>query len=430
MTIMLLALIIFGLAYLFIITEWINKMLAAMIGGFLIIVTGIVSQHTAFAAIDWNVIFFLIGMMMVISVMRQTGLFMFLAIKTAKLAKGQPLRVMMYMYLGTAFISAFLGSVTTIMILVPIVLLIAAELKITPVPFIITMIIASNFGGAATMIGDPPNIMIGSATDYTFIDFVLNLTPPVLLITFSSLLLIWLLYRKGMVVSNQNRAKLMEFNEKNLITNPKMMVWSLIVLALMLGALSLQSVLKVETATIAMSAGLLLLLMNNRKKVENVLVHDIDWVTIFFFIGLFMIVESLVETGFIDALANRVLIATSGEPRATSMVILWISGVFSAIVDNVPFVASMIPLLEKIGTVFHANQLPPQAMDPLWWSLSLGTCLGGNGTMIGASANIVAIGIASHNGFKISFGEYTKIGAIFTLNAMLISTAYIWFRYF
>ncbi len=427
---MLLALIIFGLAYLFIITEWINKMLAAMIGGFLIIVTGIVSQHTAFAAIDWNVIFFLIGMMMVISVMRQTGLFMFLAIKTAKLAKGQPLRVMMYMYLGTAFISAFLGSVTTIMILVPIVLLIAAELKITPVPFIITMIIASNFGGAATMIGDPPNIMIGSATDYTFIDFVLNLTPPVLLITFSSLLLIWLLYRKGMVVSNQNRAKLMEFNEKNLITNPKMMVWSLIVLALMLGALSLQSVLKVETATIAMSAGLLLLLMNNRKKVENVLVHDIDWVTIFFFIGLFMIVESLVETGFIDALANRVLIATSGEPRATSMVILWISGVFSAIVDNVPFVASMIPLLEKIGTVFHANQLPPQAMDPLWWSLSLGTCLGGNGTMIGASANIVAIGIASHNGFKISFGEYTKIGAIFTLNAMLISTAYIWFRYF
>lgn len=430
MTLMLLALIIFGLAYLFIITEWINKMLAAMIGGFLIIVTGIVSQHTAFAAIDWNVIFFLIGMMMVISVMRETGLFMFLAIKTAKLAKGMPLRVMMYMYLGTAFISAFLGSVTTIMILVPIVLLIAAELKITPVPFIITMIIASNFGGAATMIGDPPNIMIGSATDYTFIDFMLNLTPPVLVITFSSLLLIWLLYRKGMVVTNQNRAKLMEFNEQSLITNPRMMVWSLIVLALMLAALSLQSVLKVETATIAMSAGLLLLLMNNRKKVENVLVHDIDWVTIFFFIGLFMIVESLVETGFIDALANRVLIATGGEPRATSMAILWISGVFSSIVDNVPFVASMIPLLEKIGTVFHANHLPPEAMDPLWWSLSLGTCLGGNGTMIGASANIVAIGIASHNGYKISFGEYTKIGAIFTLHAMLVSTAYIWFRYF
>lgn len=430
MTLMLLALIIFGLAYLFIITEWINKMLAAMIGGFLIIVTGIVSQHTAFAAIDWNVIFFLIGMMMVISVMRQTGLFMFLAIKTAKLAKGMPLRVMMYMYLGTAFISAFLGSVTTIMILVPIVLLIAAELKITPVPFIITMIIASNFGGAATMIGDPPNIMIGSATDYTFIDFMLNLTPPVLIITFSSLLLIWLLYRKGMVVTNQNRAKLMEFNETSLITNPRMMVWSLIVLALMLAALSLQSVLKVETATIAMSAGLLLLLMNNRKKVENVLVHDIDWVTIFFFIGLFMIVESLVETGFIDALANRVLIATGGEPRATSMAILWISGVFSSIVDNVPFVASMIPLLEKIGTVFHANHLPPEAMDPLWWSLSLGTCLGGNGTMIGASANIVAIGIASHNGYKISFGEYTKIGAIFTLNAMLISSVYVWFRYF
>ena len=430
MTLMLLALIIFGLTYVFIITEWINKMLAALIGGFLIIVTGIVTQNTAFAAIDWNVIFFLIGMMMVISVMRQTGLFMYLAIKTAKLAKGRPLRVMMYMYLGTAIVSALLGSVTTIMILVPILLLIAAELKITPVPFIITMIIASNFGGAATMIGDPPNIMIGSATDYTFIDFVLNLTPPVVVITLSSLGLIWLLYRKGMVVSNQNRAKLMEYNEKSLITNHRMMVWSLIVLALMLAALSLQSVLKIETATISMSAGLLLLLMNNRKKVENVLIHDIDWVTIFFFIGLFMIVESLVATGFIDALANRVLLATGGEPRATSMAILWLSGVFSAIIDNVPFVASMIPVLDKIGTVFQANHVPAAMIDPLWWSLSLGTCLGGNGTLIGASANIVAVGIASHNGFKISFGEYTKIGVLFTLNAMLISTAYIWFRYF
>jgi len=430
MTLMLLALVIFGVTYVMIITEWINKMLAAMIGGFLIVLTGILKQGNAFAAIDWNVIFFLIGMMMVISVMRETGLFLYLAIKTAKLAKGKPLRVTMYLFLATAVISAFLGSVTTIMILVPIAMLIATELKITPVPFIVTMIIASNFGGAATMIGDPPNIMIGSATDYTFLDFIFNLTPPVLIITLSSLLLIRIIYRKSMEVSNQARARLMEYNEKNLIQKPKMMVISLIVVALMLTALSLQGVFKFETATVAMSAGLFLLLMNSRKKIEQVLVKDMDWVTIFFFIGLFMIVESLVETGFIDALANRVLKVTHNEPRSTAMAILWISGVFSSIVDNVPFVASMIPLLEKISSVFQAEHIPQAMMHPMWWSLSLGTCLGGNGTLIGASANIVAVGIAGRSGYHISFKEYTKIGVIFTLNAMLISTVYIWFRYF
>ncbi|MDY0128430.1 MAG: SLC13 family permease, partial [Candidatus Cloacimonadaceae bacterium] len=239
---MLLALLIFGITYLLIITEWINKMIAAMLGGFAIILTGIVSQEIAFRAIDWNVIFFLIGMMLVISVIRQTGLFMYLAIKIAKLAKGRPLAIMVLMYLLTTFTSAFMGSVTTIMILVPIVLLIASELKISPVPFIITMVIASNAGGAATMIGDPPNILIGSATDYNFLDFIFNLTPPVLIITITSVGLIWLLYRKKMHVSNQNRAHLMGYNEKNLIKNKSLLKSSLLVLAMMLTAFTLQGV--------------------------------------------------------------------------------------------------------------------------------------------------------------------------------------------
>lgn len=423
---MLIALAIFGVTYLLIITEWINKMLAALMGGFAIILTGIVNQKVAFAAIDWNVIFFLIGMMLVISVMRQTGVFMYLAIRIAKMAKGKPLAIMVLMYLLTTVISAFMGSVTTIMILVPIVLLIASELKITPIPFIITMVIASNAGGAATMIGDPPNILIGSATDYNFMDFLLNLTPPVIVVTITSVGLIWLLYRKGMVVSNANRAKLMAYNENNLIKSPFLLRTSLIVLALMLFALALQEVLHIETATIAMTAGLFLLVISDRKRVEHILSSDVDWVTIFFFMGLFIIVESLVETGFINMIAEGVMRVTHGEPRSTSMVILWVSSIFSAFIDNVPFVAAMIPVLERLGTLIGN----PDVMHPVWWSLALGTCLGGNGTLIGASANIVAVGIANRNGFHISFKEFTKIGMIFMLHSIVISTAYILLRYY
>ena len=328
MTLMVLALIIFGLSYLFIITEWINKMLAALIGGFAIILTGIVSQDIAFSAIDWNVIFFLIGMMFVISVLKKTGLFMYLAIKIAKIAKGKPLTILILMYVLTTVVSAFLGSVTTVMILVPIALLISSELKISPVPFIITMAIGSNAGGAATMIGDPPNILIGSATDYSFIDFIVNLTPPVLVITAASVGLIWLMYKNKMKVSNEDKAKLMSYNEGNLIKDKKLLYVSLIILGLMLAAFSVQHLLHLGTATIAMTAGLVLMLLSDRKRVEHILAKDIDWVTIFFFMGLFMIIKSLEETGFIGKIADGIMAATGGEPRKTSIAVLWLSGIF------------------------------------------------------------------------------------------------------
>jgi len=425
MLLMIIALLVFILTYLCIITEWINKMLAALIGGFVIIVLGVVDQTLAFSAIDWNVIFFLIGMMLTISVMRQTGMFMYIAIKTAKIAKGSPLKIMAMMFVATAVISAILGSVTTIMILVPIVLLIAEELKITPAPFIITMVIASNMGGASTMIGDPPNILIASATKYTFIDFFLNLTPAIVIVMIGSLGLIWLLYRGKMYVSNERRAKIMEYNDKNLITNPKLLWITLGVVVLMLLAFIFQKPLHLENATIAMAAGLILVFIGSRKKVEEIILNDIDWITIFFFIGLFMIVEGLVHTGFIDLLAQGVMSITNGEPKTTSMVILWLSGILSAWIDNIPFVAAMIPMIKSIGL-----QMQNVAqVQPLWWALSLGTCLGGNGTLVGASANIVAVGIANRNGYKISFMDYTKIGLIFALESMLLSSAYIWFRY-
>ncbi len=422
---MLLSILIFGLTYLLIMTEWINKMTAALLGGFVVVTLRLVGQERAFGAVDWNVIFLLIGMMMVMSVLKETGVFEYVAIKTAKAAKAKPIRIMLFMFAVTAVVSAILDNVTTVMMLVPIALLIASELKISPIPFIITMAIGSNIGGTATMIGDPPNIMIGSATDYTFIEFIYHLAPVIVIIVISSLGLTYLLFSKKMKVTNENKARLMEFNEDNLIRNKNLLRRVLIVVGVMLTAFLFQSHLQMEISTIAMLAGLVLLIINNRKKVDTVLIHDIDWATILFFIGLFMIVESLIATGVMDMAAKKIISSTGGDLKATSFIILWFSGIFSAIVDNVPFVATMIPLIEKIGT-----GLTREAMHPVWWSLALGACLGGNGTLIGASANIVSVGIANRNGFHISFKDFTKIGVIYTLNSLVIATLYIWIRYF
>jgi Na+/H+ antiporter NhaD/arsenite permease-like protein len=234
------------------------------------------------------------------------------------------------------------------------------------------------------------------------------------------------MYRKKIRATLRDRAKLMSYKEKNLVKDKRLLIITLTTVLVMLVTLAMDSVLHIGTATIAMSAGLFLLIISSRQQVEQVLVSDVDWVTIFFFIGLFMIVESLVKTGFIDGLANQVMTSTRGEARPTAMAILWLSGVFSAFVDNVPFVATLIPMVQKIGTVITQKSL----IDPIWWSLSLGACLGGNGTLIGASANVVAVGIARHNGVRISFWEFVKISASFTLLSLVVSSIYILVRYF
>ncbi|MCB5245561.1 MAG: ArsB/NhaD family transporter [Candidatus Cloacimonadaceae bacterium] len=423
---MLIAVGIFIGTYILIITEVINKMLASLIGAFLLILTGILSQDIALRAIDWNVIFFLIGMMLVIAVLRRTGIFMYIAIKTAKLARGNPLLIMMLMFVVTAFSSAFLGSVTTIMILIPIILLICNELKITPVPYIIIMVVASNMGGAATMIGDPPNIIIGSATDYDFLDFIFNLTPAIIFASIACLALMWFMYHGKLKVSRENRAKMLSYKEEGLIKNKRMLKISLIAVAIMLVLLALESILKIGTATISMSTGLFLVLIGERKEIEHIMVHEVDWVTLFFFVGLFIIVEGLVQTGFISLLAHKVLNLTHNQARPTSMAILWLSGILSAFIDNVPFVATMIPLIKQIGTVITE----PNLIDPIWWAMSLGTCLGGNGTLIGASSNVVAVGIAKKNGLNISFKEFTKVSVVYTILSLIVCSAYILLRYF
>ena len=423
---MLIAVGIFIGTYILIITEVINKMLASLIGAFLLILTGILSQDIALRAIDWNVIFFLIGMMLVIAVLRRTGIFMYIAIKTAKIDRGNPLLIMMLMFVITAIASAFLGSVTTIMILIPIILLICNELKITPVPYIIMMVVASNMGGAATMIGDPPNIIIGSATDYDFLDFIFNLTPAIIFASIACLALMWFMYHDKLKVSRENRAKMLSYKEEGLIKNKRMLKISLIALAIMLVLLALESILKIGTATISMSTGLFLVLIGERKEIEQIMVHEVDWVTLFFFVGLFIIVEGLVQTGFISLLAHKVLDLTHNQARPTSMAILWLSGVLSAFIDNVPFVATMIPLIKQIGTVITE----PNLIDPIWWAMSLGTCLGGNGTLIGASSNVVAVGIAKKNGLNISFKEFTKVSVVYTILSLIVCSAYILLRYF
>jgi Na+/H+ antiporter NhaD/arsenite permease-like protein len=422
---MLIALIIFGITYLLIITEWVNKMIAALAGAFLLVWVNILGQEAAFRAVDWNVVFFLIGMMIVMGVLKETGIFQYMAIKIAKLAKAKPLPIMLWLFGITALISAVLDNVTTVMILVPIALLIANELKITPVPYIITMAIASNMGGTATLIGDPPNVIIGSATKYSFMEFIYHLTPVIVVIVIVSLALTWLLYRKSLKTSMENRARLMEYEENNLITNKKLLVFSLIVLTLMITAFILQKNLHLEISTIAITAGLIMLILHNRKKVEKVLMHDVDWATIFFFVGLFIIVQGLIETGVIKLVSQKIIQISGGNIKTTSVLVLWSSGILSAFVDNVPFVTTMIPLIRDVG-----GSLSAHAVYPLWWALSLGACLGGNGTLIGASANIVSAGIAHKNGHHLTFWDFTKIGAIYTLVSLLISTAYILIRYF
>jgi Na+/H+ antiporter NhaD/arsenite permease-like protein len=429
---MLVVLIVFVVAYIFIITEWINKMTIALLGGFLIIMSHVLttkgvlfSQELAFTYIDWNVIFLLIGMMIIMGVLRETGVFQYIAIKTAKLAKGNPMRIMLLMFIVTATISAFLDNVTTVMIIVPVNILIAGELGISPIPFVISQAIASNIGGTATLIGDPPNIMIGSATRLSFLDFLVNLAPVIIIITLVSLPLLVLLFRKEMKVSNERKARLMEFDTRHLITNRPLLIRIGIILVLLLVGFVSQEFLKLSSATIAIVAALIVLIMSNRKEVEHIMAKSVDWVSLFFFVGLFMIVGGLKETGILDIVAKQMLVVTHSDLKLTSMMLIWFSGILSAVIDNVPFVATMIPLIKDMGVTFGAA-----AINPLWWSLSLGACLGGNGTLIGASANIISAGIAKKSGNPISFWSFTKYGSILTLVSLIISTIYIYLRYF
>ncbi len=419
------ALIIVVISYLFITTEWINKMIAALLGSFVFVLAGLIGQEDAFAYIDWNVIFLLIGMMIVVDIIKDTGVFQYAAIKTAKAARGKPIWIMILLFIVTAFVSAFLDNVTTVMMMIPMILLLTQELKITPVPFIINTTIASNIGGTATLIGDPPNILIGSKANLTFMDFVFNMTPPVLIIMFISITILWLFYHKRLKVSNRDRAKLMEYDDRSMIVKPVLLRRSLYIVGLMLVGYVLQGVLGLEASTIAMSTALVLLIINDKKKVEHTLMHGVDWETLLFFIGLFMLVGGLHKSGFLELVAHKIVILGNNNPRNISLILLWFSGITSAILGSVPMVATLIPTVKEIYQVIGAAN-----GNALWWSLALGACLGGMGTPLGLTSNIVTIGIAKRNGIHISFLQFLKYGLIYMSFSFVIATVYVLVRYF
>lgn len=418
------AIAIFLITYGFIISEKVNRMVAAMAGGLIMILIGILSQETALHHIDFNTIGLLLGMMIIVHLTAETGVFKWVGLWMAKRAKGKPVRIMWMLVLFTAFASAFLDNVTTIMLMVPVTFSITRQLKVPAFPFIFTQVTASNIGGAATLIGDPPNIMIGSnAKELTFSAFLLNLGPIVLVILAVMVGLFVLLFRRQLQTTEQNRKRLMEYNLNGIIHDRPLLVKSLSVLGLVIIGFFLHQSLHLESATVALSGAFLLLLFTGENKMERAF-HSVEWMTLFFFMGLFVLVGGLVETGVISSLADKVMDTTGGSALAGSMLILWISAIASAFLDNIPFVATMIPLINDM----HASGIAP--IDPLWWSLALGACLGGNGTLIGASANLIAAGMSNQEGEPISFVKFLKYGFPLMLISIILSTVYIYLRYF
>jgi len=393
---------IFLVAYGLIISEKIHRAIVSLSGAVLIIIFGVLTQEEAVHGIDFNTIGLLIGMMIIVGITRRSGIFEYMSIKAAKASKGDPVKILVLLTLITAVLSAMLDNVTTVLLIVPVTFSVTDRLKVNPVPFLLCEVIGSNIGGTATLIGDPPNILIGGATHLGFMDFIVNLTPVIIIILVVTLVLMALIFRKGLVVAESDRQKVMELDEKAAIKDYGILKKSLVVLAITLIGFFLHQYVHLESATIAL-AGAALLMLVTAEEPEDVLL-SVEWPTIFFFVGLFILVESLVKVGVIGTIAEESLKLTHGDLTLTALLVLWLSGIASAFVDNIPFVTAMIPLLKSIG------QLTGMTMDPLWWSLSLGACLGGNGTIIGASANVVVAGISAKYGKPITFMQFMVLG--------------------
>lgn len=437
----LIATTIFILSYIAIVSEKIHKTKVAIVGASLMLICHVLTQHEAFYeeafGIDYNVIFLLIGMMIIVNIMSKTGIFQFMAIKSAKLAKGEPFRIMIIFAIITAIASALLDNVTTVLLLVPVTLLIAVELEIDPIPFLLAEIFASNIGGTATLIGDPPNIMIASKLHLTFMDFIYNLTPVVLIILPCFFIALKFMFGKRLHVKKELRERIMKMKEKELITNPVLLIKSLIVFGLVVIGFVLHGLLHLEPATIALAGGGLLLLISGEEPHD--VLRDVEWPTIFFFIGLFIIVGGIVKVGLVTKISEALIVLTNPSPDnmfITTIVILWFSAFSSAIIDNIPFVATMIPVATDMASKTflpgsgHESAINHPDMMPVWWAMALGACLGGNGSPVGASANVVAIGMAEKAGVPISFLKFLAYGIPVMMLSMVISMLYVWVRYY
>ena len=415
-----LAVLIFAFTYLVIVTEKVDRMVAAVIGAMLMIAfVSSYTQEEAFAGIDLNVIFLLAGMMIIAGVISETGLFQWLAVRAVQIGRGNPVRIMQILALVTAIGSAFLDNVTVVVLIAPVTLFVATSLGISAIPLLIAEVLASNIGGAATLIGDPPNILIGSAANIDFVTFLINMGPLIVICLLVYVLILPLLFRKQLSsVDMMDRIK--NLDASGMITDPVLLRQSLIVLTLVMVGFMLHGTLGLETATIALSGAMLLLLWTRRDPHEAV--QHVEWGTLLFFVGLFIMVEGLVFVGAIEKAANWLFELTGGNLKITTMAILWVSAIASGIIDNIPYTATMIPLIQSLG---H------QGMDtwPLWWALAIGADLGGNATLIGASANVVVASFALRAGQNISFLKFLRYGAPVTFITILIGTIYVWVMY-
>jgi len=429
---------LFILAYGLIVSEKIHKTIVVIFGAALMIVLRIVTQEDAFHSmdigIDWNVIFLLISMMIIINIMKPTGVFEYLAIKSAKLAKGKPFMIMAIFVVVTAVISAFLDNVTTVLLIAPMTVFICQALELDIVPFLITEALASNIGGTATLIGDPPNIMIASKAQLDFMSFVYHLTPVIILVLITYVISIKFIFGKKMKIKEELRQRVMTMNENDAIKDPVLLKKSLIVLAVTITGFILHGILHFEPATIAFfGAGLLLLISGNKD--PRYILAEAEWATVFFFIGLFIIIGGVVKVGLIKWMSIEVLNITQGNLFGTSMIVMWFSAFASAFIDNIPYVATMNPLIIDMAKQLWPNLSGVQLLHhpdlmPTWWSLALGACLGGNGTAIGASANIIVVGMAEKMGKPISFKKFMLYGMPLMIESVIICTLYVWLRYY
>ncbi len=420
---MYISILIFIIVYALLIMEKMNKAVAVILGASIYLLFHFIPFDNAVDHIDMNVIFLLIGMMMIVKITEQSGVFEYIAIKSAKMVKAEPIAFLAVLFFITAFFSAMLDNVTTVLLISPIALLLATQMEIDALPFVITVILSSNIGGTATLIGDPPNIMIGSAAGLTFMDFLVNLGPVILIISAISMGILILVFKKKLIVSDLNKKRIMFMDEKQMISNPILMKKSLIVIGVVITGFLFAGVLEVEPSVIAL-AGAFALVLWTKEDLEEIL-KKVEWDTILFFVGLFIMVGVLQFTGVIDKLATLMTNMTKGDFKKTSTVLLFGSGILSGILDNIPLVATFIPVVKIIG----ANTTP-DAIQPIWWSLALGACLGGNGTLVGASANVIMFGFARKNNISLSFKGYLMYGVPMTLLALVLSYIYISVRYF
>ena len=415
-----LSVVVFVLVMIVIISEKVHRAVVAVGGAVLLIILGVLDIETGVSYIDYNTIGLLIGMMLFVAVVKHSGIFEYLAVKSAKIAKGDPWKMMIVFIVITALLSALLDNVTTVLLVGPMTFAITKAMDLNPVPYIMTQILASNIGGTATLIGDPPNIMIGSATGLSFVDFLVNDGLIVIVVMIATIFAFKLIYKKKLIATPEAMKAVMDMDEKALIKDKSLLTKSVVMIVLIVAGFSLHGVLHMESSIIALTGAVIMIIIG-KQNVEGI-VEDVEWPTIIFFTALFIVVGGMVETGVIDNLADIIMNATGGQAVLTMMIILWVSALLSAALDNIPFVATMIPLIHSMGE---------SGMDvmPLWWALSLGACLGGNGTLIGASANVVLSGISARHGYPITYVQFLKIGFPMMILSVAICSVYMLIRY-